>query len=101
MKKDKVNTTVLYYSKGKNARVEIALVEYTDNQEAPFFIVATKRLESFKARSITISQTAYTIETFIVLKDLFTHFLDNPNVKKKINPWIKFDKWGTEIVTTK
>lgn len=100
MNEDKIKMTLLYYSKGKNARVEIALNEYLDKKDAPFIIVATKRLTSFEERIITVSQTAYSIETFIVLKDLFTHFIDHPDFKKKTNPWQKFDRWGTEITTT-
>ena len=75
---------VVHYlkAKGKNKRIDIVLYDF--KEEGKMFRVMTKTLISFKERRILETDNAYSIETFAVLSELFTHFLSNPEVKNKI-----------------
>jgi len=68
--------------KGNNKRISVALLEPEEGEK--FFIVRTKTLISFKERNILETETAYSVETFAVLKDLFVAFLDNGEIKNKL-----------------
>lgn len=80
----KEKTKVLHYlrAKGKNKRIDIVLYDF--GEKGKTFRVMTKTLISFKDRHILQTDNAYSVETFAVLKDLFTHFLNNAEVKNKI-----------------
>lgn len=75
---------ILHYlkAKGKNKRIDIVLYDF--GEKGKNFRVMTKTLISFKDRNILQTDNIYSIETFAVLKDLFTHFLSNSEVKHKI-----------------
>ena len=98
--KQRAMPVVMYRAKTKNRRILILFSEPVDDGE-PFFIVSTKRLVNFKDRTITKTETAYTIETFTLLKDLFADISDFPIVAKKINPFLGFDKCDLKIHTNK
>lgn len=69
-------------AKGKNKRVEIALLGVGNQSKA--FVVKTKTLVDFKTRNILETQNIYSVETFAVLRDLFDIFLNNPEIKNKL-----------------
>jgi len=69
--------------KTKNKRINIYLLEDEKTQTKVFW-VETKTLVDFKKRHILETKNSYTVETFVLLKDCFTIFLDNSEVKNKI-----------------
>lgn len=69
-------------AKGNNKRIVIQIIEYEDKSHA--VLVMTKRLIDFKTRNILITDNIYSIETFAILKDMFSFILDKPEVKNKL-----------------
>lgn len=85
--------------KTKNRRINVKV--WSDGKEEPIFTVHTKRLIDFKKREIIEVNDAFSTETFIVLSDVMSDLLKDPNVKKIINPFSKFDKWKGERIIYK
>ena len=69
-------------TKGNNKRISVTLLETGEGDK--FFVVKTKTLISFKERNILKTETAYSVETFAVLRDLFTAFLNHGDIKNKL-----------------
>ena len=69
-------------AKGKNKRINIFLIEDSKGNKA--FLVYTKTLVDFKTRNILSTSTSYSVETFAVLRDIFSSFLDDAEVKNKL-----------------
>ena len=70
-------------AKGNNRRVHIWLLE--DELGEKVFSVVTKRLISRKDREIIQTHKTYSVETFVIMKELFSYFL----AEKKIDKLIK------------
>jgi hypothetical protein len=70
---------------------------YQDGSEEPFFRVITKRLVSFEQRNVLTTDNMYSVETMLLLTHLFDSFMEEPIVRKAINPFTKFEKWQTTI----
>lgn len=97
-----MKSTVIYQLKGKNARITVLFFECKEKKKEPLIIVKTKRLNSFKLRVVSESEVIYSIETFIVLSEVFNHLLkDNTYIKKKINPYSKVEKWKCNLIIRK
>jgi hypothetical protein len=64
-------------AKSKNRRIEIFLLP------EKVFVVKTKRLVDFKTRKILITENVYSVQTFVLLRDLFALFLNDSEVKNK------------------
>lgn len=102
MNEQKAQAVFQYSSKTKNRRIKITLFAYDPGlKKEPFFTVQTKRLVSFKDRQITEIHNIFTVETMIVLSELMGGFLDEPKVKKAINPYRKFNTWDCAAVSFK
>tara|TARA_R110002049_G_scaffold143504_2_gene305633 strand:+ start:733 stop:1026 length:294 start_codon:yes stop_codon:yes gene_type:complete len=69
-------------AKGNNKRIVIQIIQYEDNSKA--VLVATKTLIDFKTRNIISITNLYSIETFAILKDMFSYILNNSEVKNKL-----------------
>lgn len=69
-------------AKGPNKRINIFL--FDDPQGRKTFLVQTRTLIDFKTRHIASTTNAYSVETFAVLNDLFSLFLEDPEIKNKI-----------------
>tara|TARA_R110002051_G_scaffold203868_3_gene270164 strand:- start:1478 stop:1801 length:324 start_codon:yes stop_codon:yes gene_type:complete len=70
--------------KGKNRRVNIYLVELSNGDKV--FDVLTKRLQNRLTRNITEVKARYTIESFKVLYDAMSMFMnESETVNKLIN----------------
>jgi len=69
-------------SKGKNKRIHIFLLEDELGEKA--FNVVTRTLIDFKSRSIVNTNSLYSVETFFVLSNLMSFFMDDPEVGNKI-----------------
>lgn len=102
MKEQKAQAVFQYLSKTKNRRIKITLFAYDPElKKEPFFTVQTKRLVSREDRQITEIHNIFTVETMIVLSELMGGFLDEPKVKKAINPYRKIPKWSCDRLTDK
>lgn len=79
-----MKATAIQYiaSKGKNYRVEIALMQEENGHK--FFYVKTKRLIDFKTRNITQVENVFSVETFVVMTQISDHFIEHPEIKNKI-----------------
>lgn len=69
-------------AKGVNKRITIFMYEEADKSKC--FRVITKTLIDFKSRHIVGTDNLYSVETFAVLKDLFSFVLDNSKVRNKL-----------------
>lgn len=69
-------------AKGNNKRIVIQIIQYEDKSKA--ILVATKTLIDFKTRNILSTTNLYSVETFAILKDMFSYILDNSEIKNKI-----------------
>ena len=69
-------------AKGNNKRIVIQIIEYEDKTHA--VAVHTKKLQDFKKRHIIRTDNLYSIETFALLKDMFSFILDKPEIKNKL-----------------
>lgn len=69
--------------KGNNKRINVGLF-YNFEKKNHFFIVSTKTLVDCEKRSILSTQNIYSVETFAVLADVFSRFLDNSEISNKI-----------------
>lgn len=69
-------------AKGNNKRIVIQIIEFEDKSKAIF--VATKTLIDFKTRNILSTTNLYSVETFAILKDMFSYILDKSEIKNKI-----------------
>lgn len=78
----KSKTTHYIVSKGKNYRVEIALMQQEYGEK--FFFVKTKRLIDFKTRNITMVQNVFSVETFSVLAHASNFFISHPEIMNKV-----------------
>lgn len=67
--------------KGNNKRIKIGLLE-KDGQFV--FVQETRTLIDRKTRQIVRTDNIYSVETFAILNDVFSKFLDNPEIKNKI-----------------
>ena len=67
--------------KGNNKRIKIALIE-KDGQF--IFVQETRTLIDRKTRQIVGTDNIYSVETFAVLNDVFSKFLEDPEIKNKI-----------------
>jgi len=94
-----IKRIVLVKAKRPNRRIYIELIQEPD--KAPFAIVATKRLVDAKSRHILKTENVYSIETFMVLTDLFNEIVKTPEVTKAINPYSKFKQWVANIYIPK
>ena len=85
--------TLKYISaKGKNKRAAILLRKGSDG--GLFFTVHTRTLKDFKTRHVLKTDLVFSVETFSVLSDLMTAFLDDSEVKNKIiSRELGFKKW--------
>jgi hypothetical protein len=68
--------------KGKNKRMFIFLFERPNNDH--FIVMGSKTLIDFKTRQILTTENVYSVETFVVLKDVMSILLENSEVKNKI-----------------
>ncbi|WP_435415876.1 hypothetical protein [Polaribacter aestuariivivens] len=82
MSKEKPKVLHFIKAKGVNKRIEIILYDF--GEKGKTFRVFTKTLIDFKKRKILTTDNAYSIETFAVLSELFSYFLDNSEIKNKI-----------------
>lgn len=60
----------------------IYLFEHPDKSH--FIVMGTKTLKDFKTRQILKTENVYSVETFVVLKDMMKHLLGDSEVKNKI-----------------
>jgi len=67
--------------KGNNKRIKIGLLE-KDGQFV--FVQETRTLIDQKTRQIVRTDNVYSVETFAILKDVFSKFLEDPEIKNKI-----------------
>jgi hypothetical protein len=67
--------------KGNNKRIKIGLLE-KDGQFV--FVQETRTLIDRKTRQIVRTDNIYSVETFAILNDVFSKFLDSPEIKNKI-----------------
>jgi hypothetical protein len=81
MKKTRNDVKKFIAIKGLNYRIGIYLII---NKEDKYFVVQTKRLNDFKSRIISETQTKYSIETFKILQEAMLYFTDNHNIKNKL-----------------
>ncbi len=70
-------------AKGKNKRFIIILYGW-DGQKDKSFRLITKTLVDFKTRNILETDTLWSVESFVLLRDLFSLILDNPEVKNRL-----------------
>lgn len=82
-------------AKRKNRRATVTLFKSESGEHS--IVVVTERLIDFKTRHIARLASIYTVESFVMLNDLFTHVLNEPTVKKAINRETNFPKWSAEI----
>jgi hypothetical protein len=69
--------------KGNNKRIKIGLfLNIKDNNH--FFIQSTRTLVDRKKRQIISTQNIYSVETFAVLNDVFSKFLNDSEIANKI-----------------
>ena len=68
--------------KGNNRRVQIWLLE--DELGEKVFSVRTKRLISRKDREIAETDTIYSVETFVIMRELFSYLLADEKIDKLI-----------------
>jgi len=68
--------------KGNNRRVQIWLLE--DELGEKSFAVVTKRLISRKDREIAETDTIYSVETFVIMKELFSYLLADEKISELI-----------------
>jgi hypothetical protein len=67
--------------KGNNKRIKVGLLE---NDGDLVFIQETRTLTDFKTRTIVRTNNIYSVETFAVLFDVFSSFMQNSEIKNKI-----------------
>jgi hypothetical protein len=79
MKETPVKAVKAYRLKPKNKRIE--LVVYDNN----CVVVNSRTLINAKDRIIASTSNVYSLETFILLTDLFTLVKDDPKFKKATN----------------
>lgn len=69
--------------KGNNKRIRVGLfLNKKDNNH--FFIQSTRTLVDRKKRQILSTQNIYSVETFAVLNDVFSRFLNDSEIANKI-----------------
>jgi len=81
MKEEKIETIKYVSLKGNNKRIKIGLIR---KGKEYFFIQETRTLVDFKTRKIVRTDNIYSVETFAVLSDVFSKFMDNSEIKNKI-----------------
>lgn len=69
------------FAKGNNKRMRVALLQDLDNEK--FITVETKTLIDRESRNILTTSNVYSVETFLVLKDMFKMLIDCPNVHNR------------------
>jgi len=69
--------------KGNNKRIKVGLF-YDKRQNNHFFIQSTRTLTDRKKRQILSTQNIYSVETFAVLNDVFSKFLNDSEIANKI-----------------
>ena len=72
-----------YRVKALNRRIEIVIYQNKNNQTS--IRVFTKRLLDFKKREIVSSDVAYSLETFLIIKELFVNIARDEDLKEAIN----------------
>lgn len=69
--------------KGNNKRIKVGLF-LNKKENNHFFIQSTKTLIDRKKRKILSTQNIYSVETFYVLSEVFSKFLDDSEISNKI-----------------
>lgn len=98
-----------YHAKAKNRRIQMFLAETALGDKSIY--ISTKRLIDFKTRNIVSFETTLSIETFMLLKDMVQHFINDKrtfeylqeemkSVDKSATLHIKYDKdfYGESII---
>jgi len=69
--------------KGNNKRIKVGLF-LNKKENNHFFIQSTRTLIDRKKRNILSTQNIYSVETFAVLNDVFSRFLNDSEISNKI-----------------
>lgn len=72
-----------YRVKALNRRIEIVIYQNKNNHTS--IRVFTKRLLDFKKREIVSTDIVYSLETFLIIKELFVNIARDEDLKEAIN----------------
>ncbi|MFC4219034.1 hypothetical protein [Flagellimonas marina] len=81
MEETKIEVIKFLEARLPNKRISVYLLDINGEK---CFDVVTRTLVDFRTRNIIRTDNRYSVETFLVMSEMFDHFTSNPEITNKI-----------------